>query len=174
MAVRIRPLDPTNAAAWDAFVRARPEGSFFHLSAWARVIARSFGHPTHYALAEQDGAVVGVLPLVRMKTLLFGDLLASTPSQIHLARLLGLPVPEYAHVPLVLGPDGQRLAKRDGPVTLTELAAVGRDATAVRDELAASIGIGGLDDGDLDGLLDAFDPAALPREPWEWEAPPSR
>jgi FemAB-related protein (PEP-CTERM system-associated) len=79
MPVRIRPLDETNAAAWDAFVRARPEGSFFHLSAWARVIAQSFGHATHYALAEQDGAVVGVLPLVRMKTLLFGDLLASTP-----------------------------------------------------------------------------------------------
>ena len=79
MPVRIRPLDETNAVAWDAFVRARPEGSFFHLSAWARVIAQSFGHATHYALAEQDGAVVGVLPLVRMKTLLFGDLLASTP-----------------------------------------------------------------------------------------------
>lgn len=79
MTVRIHPLDETNAGAWDAFVRAQPEGSFFHLSAWARVIARSFGHSTHYVLAEQDGAVVGVLPLVRMKTLLFGDLLASTP-----------------------------------------------------------------------------------------------
>jgi len=91
MSVRIRPLDQTNAGAWDAFVRTRPEGSFFHLSAWARVIARSFGHTTHYALAEQDGAVVGVLPLVRMKTLLFGDVLASTPYCVYGGAIAATP-----------------------------------------------------------------------------------
>jgi len=91
MSVRIRPLDETNAIAWDTFVRARPEGSFFHLSAWARVIAQSFGHVTYYALAEQDGAVVGVLPLVRMKTLLFGDLLASTPYCVYGGALAATP-----------------------------------------------------------------------------------
>ena len=91
MSVRIRPLNETNAIAWDAFVRAQPDGSFFHLSAWARVIAQSFGHATHYALAEQDGAVVGVLPLVRMKTLLFGDLLASTPYCVYGGALASTP-----------------------------------------------------------------------------------
>jgi FemAB-related protein (PEP-CTERM system-associated) len=79
MAVRIREFDEAAAGAWDAFVRAAPAGSFFHLSSWARVIREAFGHPTHYAFAEQDGAVVGVLPLARMRTLLFGDTLASTP-----------------------------------------------------------------------------------------------
>jgi glutamyl-tRNA synthetase len=48
------------------------------------------------------------------------DLADSTPRQILLARLLGLPVPRYAHVPLVLGPDGARLAKRHGAVTLAD------------------------------------------------------
>lgn len=91
MAVRICPLDASNAAAWDAFVRARPEGSFFHLSAWSRVIAESFGHSTHYVLAEQDGAVVGVLPLARMKTLLFGDVLASTPFCVYGGALAATP-----------------------------------------------------------------------------------
>jgi FemAB-related protein (PEP-CTERM system-associated) len=91
MPVRIRPLDESNAGDWDAFVRARPEGSYFHLSDWAGVIARSFGHSTHYALAEQDGAVVGVLPLVRMKTLLFGDLLASTPYCVYGGALAATP-----------------------------------------------------------------------------------
>lgn len=91
MTVRIRPLDETNAVAWDAFVRTRPEGTFFHLSAWARVISQSFGHATHYALAEQDGAVVGVLPLARMKTLLFGDLLASTPYCVYGGALAATP-----------------------------------------------------------------------------------
>jgi FemAB-related protein (PEP-CTERM system-associated) len=79
MAVTLRELDAASAPAWDAFVRATPAATFFHLSAWAAVIRRSFGHPTHYVMAEQDGAVVGVLPLARMKTLLFGDVLASTP-----------------------------------------------------------------------------------------------
>jgi FemAB-related protein (PEP-CTERM system-associated) len=82
VSVRIRGLEDAPAgaaAAWDAFVRATPAAGFFHLAAWAGVIRRAFGHATHYAWAEQDGAVVGVLPLARMKTALFGDLLASTP-----------------------------------------------------------------------------------------------
>ena len=79
MTVRVRELRDAAAGAWDGFVRARPEATFFHLSAWAGVIRRAFGHSTYYALAEQDGTVVGVLPLARMRTRLFGDLLASTP-----------------------------------------------------------------------------------------------
>lgn len=79
MSVRIRPLDDASAPAWDHFVRASPEATFFHLSPWARVIREVFGHPTFHAYAEQDGAIVGVLPLARMKTRLFGDLLSSTP-----------------------------------------------------------------------------------------------
>jgi FemAB-related protein (PEP-CTERM system-associated) len=79
MSVKLRELDGTSAGAWDTFVRATPAATFFHLSPWAEVIRRAFGHSTHYTLAEQDGAVVGVLPLARMRTRLFGDLLASTP-----------------------------------------------------------------------------------------------
>jgi len=79
MPVRIRELNESSAGAWDAFVRAMPEATFFHLSPWAQVIHDAFGHSVHYAFAEQDGAITGVLPLVRMRTWLFGDLLASTP-----------------------------------------------------------------------------------------------
>jgi FemAB-related protein (PEP-CTERM system-associated) len=79
------------AAAWDGFVRAAPEGSFFHLSPWASVIRGAFGHSTHYAWAEQDGAVVGVLPLARMKTALFGDVLASTPFCVYGGTLASTP-----------------------------------------------------------------------------------
>ncbi len=79
MSVKLRELDGASAGAWDAFVRTTPAATFFHLSPWAEVIRRSFGHATHYTFAEQDGAVVGVLPLARMRTRLFGDLLASTP-----------------------------------------------------------------------------------------------
>ena len=79
MALRIRELDEHSAGAWDAFVETCPQASFFHRSAWARVIREAFGHPTCYAYAEQDGAITGVLPLARMRTRLFGDTLASTP-----------------------------------------------------------------------------------------------
>ena len=79
MSIIIRALTPAAAPAWDRFVRAMPEATFFHLSGWRRVIEDAFGHATHYALAEQDGAIVGVLPLARMRTRLFGDALVSTP-----------------------------------------------------------------------------------------------
>lgn len=79
MPIEIRELTIKAAPAWDAFVQATPSATFFHLSGWAGVIEKSFGHATHYAYAEQDGAIVGVLPLARMKTKLFGDVLASTP-----------------------------------------------------------------------------------------------
>jgi FemAB-related protein (PEP-CTERM system-associated) len=79
MPIEIRELTVKAAPAWDAFVQATPSATFFHRSGWAGVIERSFGHATHYAYAEQDGAIVGVLPLARMKTKLFGDVLASTP-----------------------------------------------------------------------------------------------
>jgi FemAB-related protein (PEP-CTERM system-associated) len=79
MPLTCRPLDDASAPAWDAFVKARPEGTFFHLSGWRHIIARAFGHPSHYVLAERDGAIVGVLPLGQVKTRLFGHSLISVP-----------------------------------------------------------------------------------------------
>jgi FemAB-related protein (PEP-CTERM system-associated) len=79
MSIRLRSLDESCADAWDAFVAAMPEGTFFHRSAWSRVIETAFNHRCHYVLAEQDGAVTGVLPLAHVRTRLFGNRLISTP-----------------------------------------------------------------------------------------------
>lgn len=79
MATICRPLRTEATAAWDGFVAAHPDGTFFHLAAWADVIERAFGHRPHYLMAERDGAVVGVLPLVHMRTRLFGSTLVSAP-----------------------------------------------------------------------------------------------
>lgn len=118
MALRIHALTPSSAGAWDDFVRARPEATMFHLSGWRRVIEEAFGHATHFAFAEQDGAVVGILPLARMKTWLFGDALISTPFCVYggpvaatpeaataltehaldLQRRLGAPCLEFRHL----------------------------------------------------------------------------
>jgi FemAB-related protein (PEP-CTERM system-associated) len=56
-----------------------PDGTFFHRAGWAKVIETAFGHVTHYCFTERDGAITGVLPLGRVKTLLFGDTLISNP-----------------------------------------------------------------------------------------------
>ena len=79
MAIRLRPLDEASAPAWDAFVAAMPNGTFFHRAAWSRVIETAFGHRCYYTVAEQDGAITGVLPLAHVRTLLFGNTLISTP-----------------------------------------------------------------------------------------------
>jgi FemAB-related protein (PEP-CTERM system-associated) len=68
---------------WDAFVGAHPDATFFHRSGWRQVIERSFGHATHYLMAERDGAVVGVLPLGHVTSPLFGKSLISVPFGVY-------------------------------------------------------------------------------------------
>ena len=63
-----------------------------------------------------DDALMGVTQVVRGE-----DLLSSTPRQLWLYRTLGLPAPEFFHMPLLLAPDGRRLSKRDGDVSLETL-----------------------------------------------------
>ena len=113
------------------------------------------------AVVVDDGAQ-GVDQVVRGN-----DLLPSSPRQAYLARLLGLPIVEYAHVPLALNRHGDRLAKRDGAVTLTDLSALGVSPAQVLALLAASLGLAALGEHvELEQLLGRFDPARLPREPW--------
>ncbi|MCH1490193.1 MAG: tRNA glutamyl-Q(34) synthetase GluQRS [Ilumatobacteraceae bacterium] len=99
------------------------------------VLARADGVPAYNLAVVVDDAVQGIDQVVRGD-----DLLSSTPRQMHLQRLLGLPTPEYAHVPLVLGDMGSRLAKRDGAITLRELVERGESVSAVRDSIAMSVG----------------------------------
>jgi glutamyl-tRNA synthetase len=99
------------------------------------------------------------------------DLASSAPRQAWLARALGFVPPTYLHVPLVLGPDGRRLAKRDGAVTLADRAALGEDAVTVRSALAASIGLCQPDERPtLDELVARFDVALLrDARPLRWD-----
>ena len=126
------------------------------------VLQRNDGVPAYNLAVVVDDAAQGVTEVVRGD-----DLLSSTPSQIMLHRLLDLPIPDYAHVPLVLAPDGSRLAKRHGAVTLADLAARGQSPGDVCARLAASIGIDTAGQPVMAGdLLDRFDLQRLPRAPW--------
>jgi len=75
----VKALDESNKALWDKFVLDCQQATFFHLAGWQQVIERSFGHKTHYLYAETDGEIQGVLPLVHVKSRLFGNALSSTP-----------------------------------------------------------------------------------------------
>ena len=120
------------------------------------VLRRNDGTAAYNLAVVVDDQAQGITEVVRGD-----DLWPSTPRQAHLARLLGYAPVSYAHVPMVLAPDGSRLAKRHGAVTLADRVSLGDTPDVVRRRLLHSVG---LDDGA--SLLARFDPAQLPREPW--------
>ncbi|MGN7251146.1 MULTISPECIES: tRNA glutamyl-Q(34) synthetase GluQRS [unclassified Arthrobacter] len=124
------------------------------------VLRRNDGVTAYNLAVVVDDAEQGIDQVVRGD-----DLLPSTPRQAYLASLLDMPAPEYAHVPLVVNADGARLAKRDGAVTLGDLAAVGIPAEAVQRIILESLGLPG---ASLENALKEFSPASLPRDPWVW------
>lgn len=99
------------------------------------VLLRNDGTPAYNLAVVVDDALQGVTQICRGD-----DLLSSTPRQVYLQRLLGYPTPEYLHVPLVLGHDGERLSKRNGALSLRDLDEQGIPAESVRESLLASIG----------------------------------
>jgi FemAB-related protein (PEP-CTERM system-associated) len=72
-------LQPHEYGRWDAFVRACPDATFFHLSGWQKVIEGSFGIKTWFYYVQQDGQIQGVLPLAEIKSRLFGHSLGAMP-----------------------------------------------------------------------------------------------
>jgi glutamyl-tRNA synthetase len=118
------------------------------------VLRRNDGVPAYNLAVVVDDAAQGVDTVVRGD-----DLLASTPRQVLLQRLLGLATPRYVHVPLVVGADGERLAKRHGAVTLDELDV---PPERVRRGLLTSLGLD--PDRPLDGVARALE-AARRRSP---------
>lgn len=128
------------------------------------VLRRNDGVPAYNLAVVVDDAAQGIEQVVRGD-----DLASSAPRQRHLADLLGLPPVAYAHVPLVLGPDGKRLAKRDGPVTLADQLALGRTPEHVVGVLAGSLGLGDEPEPCRPGdLVAGFDPTRIAPAPWSW------
>jgi FemAB-related protein (PEP-CTERM system-associated) len=78
-AFAIKRYSRDDAARWDAFVGAAEGATFFHRAAWHDIIADELGHRAHYLFAERDGAISGILPLVEIRSRLFGHALISTP-----------------------------------------------------------------------------------------------
>jgi len=126
------------------------------------LVGRNGQGPSYQLAVVADDALMGVDRVIRGD-----DLVPSTPRQLLLYRALGWEPPRFGHVPLVVGPDGRRLAKRDGSIKLATLRERGLDPRRLVGVLARSCGLSDEAAPSAPGdWVDAFDLARLPREPW--------
>ncbi len=125
------------------------------------VIRRADGLFAYQLAVVVDDAEEGITQVVRG-----GDLLDSTPRQIALQRALGFATPAYAHLPLLVGPDGQKIGKRHAALPLPSL-----DEQKVRESLRDALGILGIVTGEgscaeiLSEAVTLFEPGRIPRDP---------
>lgn len=110
----IRFRNPTNGVvAWDDLVKGRIEISNAEMD--DLIIARGDGTPTYNFCVVVDDWDMGITQVIRGD-----DHVNNTPRQINILKALGAPVPEYAHLSMILGDDGQKLSKRHGAVSVMQ------------------------------------------------------
>jgi len=95
------------------------------------ILLRSDGTPTYNLAVVADDSAMAITHVVRGS-----DHLNNTPRQIQLYEALGLPIPQFAHIPLIHGPDGAKMSKRHGAVAITEYREQGYLPVAVNNYLA--------------------------------------
>ena len=129
------------------------------------VIARPDGTPTYNFCVVVDDWDMRITHVLRGD-----DHVNNTPRQITILRALGAPVPEYGHVPMILGPDGEKLSKRHGAVSVMEYNRDGYLPEAMVNYLARL----GWSHGDdelfsREQLVEWFDPAHLSKSAAQWD-----
>ncbi len=124
------------------------------------VLQRHDGVASYQLAVVVDDAYSGITEVLRAE-----DLLASTPRQIQLNEALGFSIPRYAHVPLLLGKDGGRLAKREGAVTVSAFREAGVPAERIVGLLAQWSGLGDGAPCPARELVAGFSIARVMREP---------
>jgi glutamyl-tRNA synthetase len=129
------------------------------------VVGKTDGTPAYQLAVVVDDAAMGVTEVLRGD-----DLLPSAFRQLELYDALGWPPPAFAHVPLVIGPDGRRLAKRHGDTRLATLRQEGLAPQRLVGLLAWSCGL--IDSPEPcrpDDLLPSFTLRNIPRTPWVFQ-----
>jgi glutamyl-tRNA synthetase len=127
-AVRFRMPDE-GTVTWDDAVRGRIEFSNENLA--DPVILRTDGRPTYNFASPVDDMLDGITHVIRGD-----DHVSNTPTQLNILAALGAERPVYAHVPNILGPDGKKLSKRHGAVSVDVFRADGYYAPALMNFLA--------------------------------------
>ena len=129
------------------------------------VVGRAGSGASYQLAVVVDDAAMAVSEVVRGD-----DLIPSTPRQLLLYQSLSLTPPTFAHLPLVVGPDGRRLAKRDGSLKLATLRESGVDPSDLIGMIARSSGWSDrLEPSTPVAWLDRFDLAAIPPAAWSVE-----
>lgn len=126
------------------------------------IILRSDGTPVYQVAVVSDDHDAGVTHVIRGD-----DHLSNTPKQILLYQAMGMPVPEFAHVPMILGADKKRLSKRHGAASVEEFREAGILSEALRNFLAL-LGWSPGDDREimsLDEMINAFSLDRISRNP---------
>lgn len=125
----IRFKNPNKKVAFDDMIRGRIEFDTTELGDF--VIARSMTEPVFHLVVVVDDAESNITHIVRAE-----DHISNTPRHILIYEALGLTVPKYAHIPLVLSPDRSKLSKRKGALPITEYRARGYVPEALVNYLA--------------------------------------
>jgi FemAB-related protein (PEP-CTERM system-associated) len=81
--VEVTDLRPGEEDVWDEFVKSAPSATFFHLSTWGSIVEREFGRRSCGLVARRDKRITGIFPLSRVRSLLFGDSLVSSPLAVY-------------------------------------------------------------------------------------------
>ncbi len=109
----IRMRVPEGQTVFDDTVHGRVVFEGSHIEDF--VVLRSDGHPTYHLSAVVDDVEMSITDVIRGD-----DHISNTPKHVLLFRALGAPLPRFAHVPLILGPDRKRLSKRHGATSVME------------------------------------------------------
>ena len=130
------------------------------------IVRRADGSAAFFFSNAVDDAAMGITHVLRAE-----DHLTNSPRQILVLRALGLPVPHYGHMSLVVGADGAKLSKRHGATTVRDYRAQGFTADALCNHLFR-LGHSSAENGllDLAAMARAFDPAHLGRAPAHFDA----
>jgi glutamyl-tRNA synthetase len=116
-AIRFRMPDE-GVTAWDDLVLGRIETPSEKLE--DLVLLRSDGRPTYNFVSPLEDALDGITHVIRGQ-----DHVSNTPKQLRILEAIGAEIPAYAHVPLLNGPDGRKLSKRHGAITVEDFRAQG-------------------------------------------------
>jgi len=127
-AIRIRMPDE-GSTGWDDLVRGRIEVPNEKLE--DLVAVRADGRPTYNFASPVEDWLDGITHVIRGE-----DHISNTPKQIRVLEALGVPVPRYAHLGNIYGPDGKKLSKRHGAVSVEEFRREGYYAPALLNYLA--------------------------------------
>jgi glutamyl-tRNA synthetase len=116
-AIRFRMPDE-GTTGWDDVVLGRVEYPSEKLE--DVVLVRSDGRPTYNFVSPLEDALDGITHVIRGQ-----DHVSNTPKQLRILEAIGADIPAYAHVPLLNGPDGRKLSKRHGAITVEDFRAQG-------------------------------------------------